>query len=903
MPVPVVVQTKGDTSFRGSSPITLAFDSDNTVGNVLVLTGWARFATGTPTVTDTQGNTWVLQSAQPQSESGQVTSYVFICASCAGGPNTVSFNYAASGVSFLNSITEISGSTGVIDQIASGHVPSPSTPFDSGSITTTQPNSIIIAYFQVGLGGFSDPIIASPFTILSHAVTGSTYAVSGYDTSTGTLTINAEINQPGDDPAWIIFNLYAGAAPTTTDDVHNVDIDVMSDNSKSHNADLDVFIPPPVDMSHDADLYALVPPTFVHNADLYVLVPPTSVHSVDIFVNTGGMGVSLSFINLNSDVIPPITDPHAFVQLRASLANLGRNFLNLAGTIVTTNNRSFLNLRGTVVQKTVNYVKLAGTVSLGGAPTHNVDLSVAPQLLSFVQLAATLVQPLTQGGCGSFPDVSFVKLAAWVVDPAQSTQAPGTGLLPADDFNSSAEALSVYSAVSQIILDNINLIVTGFTVGVISYQTRTRTWLRRVDEAPSGILITTETQVRTLPTGQVITTVTTTEQNQDTTIVTVKTSNGNTPNLVQTTVTETTKTGKVTTREITTNNVNGIIHQEQKKTVLTTPPITDNVQPIKVTTLGGLQFYQFFGPPNQEWAGGDQEGLTDTLTDIAIIPGTLNGETHDQFGNPILAKTTTVTETDPSGKTSISTTTEIGTRRDVGTIVSDTESDFNGIQTTTHQTTTYPDGSTETKDTTTNNTTGDSVETDVEVSTDIYGTVTTTTTRIETKTFVDSLSGLLREQVTKTVTTQVDGVTINEVTSTVNNNFEDDIVNDKIRVYLIQEFTVTCIMDWQNMDALLEKQIQHQTQYALVELFGQQLGNAQLSFAFRQKLIQQFDAAANCMIPLKMTALGKTYDVVFAPSASAFRAKYIPGTQPHVYEVQFIVQERSNLINGTRQFG
>lgn len=645
---------------------------------------------------------------------------------------------------------------------------------------------------------------------------------------------------------------------------------VVGDHDKVHNVDMDIFDPTM---------------RLVHNVDLLPTRP------------------FRSFVNLNSNVIPPITDPNAFVKLNSTVLTTNRSFVLLAGTIRSANNRSFVKLNATVQSQVRSFVKLAGTVTKGNSPTHNVDMVIAQINRSFVNLAGTIVQPLTSGACGSFPNISFVKLAGWIIDPKQSHQAPGTGLLPIDDFQSSLIAQSVYHAVSQIILDGIALIITGFTVGVISYQTRTRTWLRRVDDAPSGILISTEKQVRQLATGQVITTITTTEQNQDTTIVTVQTINGNTPNLVQKTVTETTRTGKTTTREITTNTTNGIINQVQKKTITTQPPFKDNVQPIKVTTLDGVQHYQFFNAVNPEWAGGDAEGTTETDTTTQITPSSLNGQTHDQFGNPILSKVTTSTETDPTGKVIETRTEEIGTRRDVGTIVTDTESDFNGIQTTTISKTTYPDGSQDVKTTVTNNTTGDSIQTDVSVNTDIFGNVTTTTTVTETKTFVDPVTGIVRETVTRTETTQVNGVTTNEITSTVNNNFEDDIINDKIREYLIQELTITCSMDWQNMDALLEKQIQHQTQYALVELFGQQLGNAQLSFALRQRLIQQFNAATDCMIPLKLIALGKTYDVVFAPSASSFRAKYIPGTEPHVYEVQMILQERSNLINGTRQFG
>jgi len=213
MAVPVVVQTKGDTTFR-ASPISLAFASSNTAGNVLVATAWVRFLTGTPTVTDTQGNTWVLQSSKPLSESGQVTSLLFICSSCASGSNTVTLAFGGGNNGVLNSITEISGSAGVVDQIASGHAgASPPTPYNSGSITTTQVDSIVIASFQVGLGGFADPVIASPFTRLSNAPTGATYAASGYVTESSTGTYNAQIDHPGDDPSYIIFNLYAGGAP------------------------------------------------------------------------------------------------------------------------------------------------------------------------------------------------------------------------------------------------------------------------------------------------------------------------------------------------------------------------------------------------------------------------------------------------------------------------------------------------------------------------------------------------------------------------------------------------------------------------------------------------------------------------------------------------------------------
>jgi len=329
----------------------------------------------------------------------------------------------------------------------------------------------------------------------------------------------------------------------------------------------------------------------------------------------------------------------------------------------------------------------------------------------------------------------------------------------------------------------------------------------------------------------------------------------------------------------------------EKRNVFSQPPITENIQPLKVTTLDGIQHYQFFGAENTEWAGGEAEGLTVTTT---------AEQTH--VNNGITNKHTEETVQTPDGKT-IKTTTDItGNVPGSGTTITDTSEQFNGIQTTTHKVTTYPDGSQTVSDTTTNNTTGDSIAVETEQVTDEYGQVTTTVTKTETKTFVDPTTGIVRTTETKNVTVTKNGVTITDTTVDTTNDFEDDIVNQKVQVIYIQEFTINVVIDEMSMFALWEINETHQKNFALLELFGQQLSNATLSYKLRQNLINQFNTANSCVAPVTLQANGRTYQVVFAPSASGFRAKYIPGTEPHCYELQLILQERSNLVTGTKGF-
>jgi hypothetical protein len=630
-----------------------------------------------------------------------------------------------------------------------------------------------------------------------------------------------------------------------------------------------------------------------HSLDIFIV--PRASHNLSAWIQAS----PASHVNLAIDTIFP-ANPTYLVNLGLDAAAPGTSFVNLAMDVVS-KDQSFVNLGLSVANPTESYVKLGLTGMLGGVPSHNLSAVVALPNTSFVRLGMTVIQLLQADTLLKFPDSSFVKLDMWAVSSVRgkaSIQVPGGN--EANDFLSSDVAKDAYPTMGLIQLDGINLIITSFIAGVISYQTRTKQWMRRVDEAAGGIVTVVETNKHTDAVGHTIITTTTRKQVQDTNIVTVKTEDLGS-SVIAIEVIETSKSGKETKREISTTTENGIKHTKELKTVTSKPPVRENRQPIKVRNLAGIEFYQWFGAPNEEWAGGEEEGTTSTATDTQIVPSSLNGQTTDSFGNPILARITDQTVTKPTGEVLQTHTEEIGIR-DVGTTVTDTDSEFQGIQTKSTTTTTYPDGSQQIVVTVTNNLTGDSLQVDTTTATSETGQVTITTVTTETKTFDDPVTGQVRTTTTKTTNRTIDGVVTEDVTTTTSNDFEDSIINDKIKVFLVQEFTITCIIDWISMQALQELFTTHQMGYARLELYGQQLGNASLSWLYRQKLITQYNQAMDQIRPVPLLALGKSYNVVFAPSASSFRAKYITGTSPNVFELQMIVQQRSDITTGAWGF-
>lgn len=622
--------------------------------------------------------------------------------------------------------------------------------------------------------------------------------------------------------------------------------------------------------------------------------------NVYLFPAGAGSNDGIDYVNVTADVEFPIVSPN-YIRSNASIATHSEDSVQAAATVIASG-RSFVQVLAQIAINARQYVRTNATVEKGDRSYIRSAATVAKVDHSYVMTDATIAT-FAEPGVRSrhFPDNSFVKTAAWVVIPGGSVQSPGTTV---EDFLSSQIASNLYSAVSRFKLtdkkvfpNGIYLIITGFTSGVVSYQTRTRQWLRRVDVAPGGVLVSTEQRIQTLATGEIVTTTTETTLNEDVTTVKVTTQHSKTPQLTTTQITQKNSSGNQVTREISTVFVNGTKKTTEKKTVLTVPPDKDNIQPIKVQTLDGVTHYQFFGNINPEWFGGEAEGTSTTSRSESTAPGQdANGNTTNSFGQPIIVQTVDEQVSKPDGSV-VNTHTETAGITTAGTTTTDTETQFNGITKKTITTVKAPDGGTTVTQKTENLISGDSVETTTDTVTDAFGQITTTITIVNTVTAVGD-DGQLHTTITRTTKVIKGDVTLTETTVTIPNNFEDDIINKKVKVFMIREFTLSAVIDEMNYQALLEKHFTHQVQYAKLELFGQQLGNANLSFDMRQILESQFDQALDELDPISFEALGRVYQVVFAPSASAFRGKYVVGAEPHVYELQIILQERTDLVLG-----
>jgi len=877
--VPTFVRGYGTVHSAGAGSLGLT-GVTLSVGDLgIVCVKWVGTQTISTVADNLGGNVWIAVPNSYQTGAGNFSSQLWYCAKIAtGGTATITVTWSATtgsmdigGAEFTASTIDISSSS----QLASSNN-------ITISATPTSASEMLYAFF---VGGASTPsILASGFT--SAGAAGS-FSTQGY-MAAGPTGISYPATATQTAPS-LFFAAIVALGP--------------SSNSKTWNTDCYVF---PFYNSKN------------WNTDCFVTVPQRS-WNVDCYVaNPSAITVALTYVSLAGQILFKINVPNGFIGLKGTLNQPVLTYVGLAATIKTQKlPASFTGLAGTIkIKPTPSYTSLKGTINNPTLKSWNSDCFVVVPARIYVSLAGTIVQKLTPTGppvpTGAFPDSSYVGLRATILSGGSgSIQMPGSGYTTADDWYSSVDAGASYKSGSVFNLSGanlpaggINLVVTAFTGGVTSFQTRTRNWLRRVDAANSGIVTNTQTNVHTLPNGAVITTTTVTTQNKDVLTTTVTTQSSATPTRTSTVITEKSVGGQTTVREIDTTTINGIVTNVEKKNVFSVPPTYDNPQPLKVTTLDGVIHYQFFSAINAEWAGGEQEGVTNIQTQVQIVPGTLNNSTTDAFGNPILSRVTTSTATTPDGKIITTTTTETGssTAKDFGTTTVDTINQFNGVQKTVVTKTTYPDGSVVTSNKTTNLLTGDSTETDTETVTDEYGQVTTTVTSIDTKTFADPTTGIERQTVTKTVAVTKGGVTTIDTTVVTNNDFEDSIVSQKVKVYFIQEFTITCVIDELNLTALSELNVTLQKNYTLLELFGQQLGNAQLSWPLRNTLINQFNLANSSITPFKLQALGKVYNVIFAQSASAFRAKYIPGTEPHVYELQMILQSRSDISTGAFGF-
>jgi hypothetical protein len=139
---------KAATGFEWSVPqISLAFPSNNTAGNLLIVTGTAARPSQAITISDTRGNTY-LPAIGPVTDPAQsVTAYIWYVPSAIAGPNTVTLTPDGGGSHAMEiHITEWSGldKTSPLDQTswATGF----GTLASSGARTTTVNGELVFGY-------------------------------------------------------------------------------------------------------------------------------------------------------------------------------------------------------------------------------------------------------------------------------------------------------------------------------------------------------------------------------------------------------------------------------------------------------------------------------------------------------------------------------------------------------------------------------------------------------------------------------------------------------------------------------------------------------------------------------------------------------------------------------------
>ena len=177
-----VLQSAGNSSFVTASSTAKAFASNNTAKSLLVACGFNNDSSAATkaTISDSQGNTWVLKHILKGT-----TQYAWVayCLNCKAGANTVTYttNNGSQSCS-ISCIAEISG----VDSVASipSSVTTSSSSWNSPSITMAQSATFLFGVIAWSTNGGLTQTIGAPF-----AFTGTPIANSNY--SSGFYAINS----------------------------------------------------------------------------------------------------------------------------------------------------------------------------------------------------------------------------------------------------------------------------------------------------------------------------------------------------------------------------------------------------------------------------------------------------------------------------------------------------------------------------------------------------------------------------------------------------------------------------------------------------------------------------------------------------------------------------------------
>lgn len=151
------VQSPIPANSASVTSVAQAYGSANTAGNMLV----AVFFTGVgsvPTISDTQGNTWILGFSQPTNDGGLALLRVWFALNCKGGANTVTAQRNATAGNSGMIIAEYSG-VNTFDKSASAG--GNSTAPNSSAVTTTVTNELILGAFETNAAGLTGLVVGT----------------------------------------------------------------------------------------------------------------------------------------------------------------------------------------------------------------------------------------------------------------------------------------------------------------------------------------------------------------------------------------------------------------------------------------------------------------------------------------------------------------------------------------------------------------------------------------------------------------------------------------------------------------------------------------------------------------------------------------------------------------------
>jgi len=184
-------QTKQGAASSSATSLQITFPQNVVSGNTVVC--GAKYRNGTPSFSDSLGNTWATDINDPNNDMGTMIGSIKSITNA--GSMTVTFGTTTSATKIGLSCMEYSGFTGGAALDQSNTSTGSGTAFSSGSVTTTAANELLFCAVSDSFNG-TPYSWTSSFTLLTEGASGTSRAsfADRIVTSTGTYTATATMS-------------------------------------------------------------------------------------------------------------------------------------------------------------------------------------------------------------------------------------------------------------------------------------------------------------------------------------------------------------------------------------------------------------------------------------------------------------------------------------------------------------------------------------------------------------------------------------------------------------------------------------------------------------------------------------------------------------------------------------